>query len=218
MRRDVDTGSDGRTVGGEGRAVGLGATLAGGTVSRMVDVARGTSWRRGATLLSVALAAAGLLSACGSSKPAASSSEPATLKVASTSYGKILETPSGQVLYALTADTATHDACSGACLAIWPPLTVKKTPVAGSGVSASMLSTLKLSDGSLQVVYDGHPLYTFSGDSAAGQTKGQGLPFPASSSSPTGHWWVVSSAGSYVTTSSSSSTTSTTTSSGYGGY
>jgi len=216
MRWDVDMGSDGRT--GEGRTVCLGATPARGTVSRAVGVARGASWRHRAAVLSVALAAAGLLSACGSSKPAASTSGPATLKVATTSYGKILETPSGQVLYALTADTATHDACTGACLAIWPPLTVEKTPVAGSGVDASMLSTLKLSDGSLQVVYDGHPLYTFSGDSAAGQTKGEGLPFPAGSSSPKGHWWVVSSAGSYVTTSSSSSTTSTTTSSGYGGY
>lgn len=218
MRRDVDTGSGERTGGGVDRTNDLGATQAGGTVGRAPRLARGASGRRGAAALSVALAAAALLSACGSSKPAASSSGPATLKVASTSYGKILETPSGQVLYALTADTATHDACSGACLAIWPPLTVKKTPVAGSGVSASMLSTLKLSDGSLQVVYDGRPLYTFSGDSAAGQTKGEGLPFPAGSASPKGHWWVVSSAGSYVTTSSSSSTTSTTTSSGYGGY
>lgn len=218
MRREIETESAEPAGGGVGRTIGLDTTRAGGIAGRTLGMARPASWRRGAAALSVVLGAAALLSACGSSKPAASSSQPATLKVASTSYGKILETPSGQVLYALTADTATHDACSGACLAIWPPLTVKKTPVAGSGVSASMLSTLKLSDGSLQVVYDGRPLYTFSGDSAAGQTKGEGLPFPAGSASPKGHWWVVSSAGSYVTTSSSSSTTSTTTSSGYGGY
>lgn len=156
----------------------------------------------GALLLGAGAAVA--LAACStttttSTARSTTSAAAATVKTATTSYGTILETPSGQVLYALTADTATHDACTGSCLAIWPPLTASATPVAGSGVSGSKLSTLKLSDGKRQVVYAGRPLYRFSGDSAAGQTKGQGLPFPAGSAHPKGHWWVVNAAGGYVT-------------------
>lgn len=177
-------------------------------------------WRRGRVLM-VGAGVAVALAACSSTttsstKPSATSTtkaSAATLKTASSSYGKILVTPAGQVLYALTADTATHDACTGACLAIWPPVTVAKTPVAGSGVTSSDLSTLKLSTGKLQVVYAGHPLYRFSGDSAAGQTKGQGLAFPAHSAHPSGHWWVVGASGSYVTKATSSSSSSSSSSS-----
>jgi predicted lipoprotein with Yx(FWY)xxD motif len=180
-------------------------------------------WRWGRVVVAaagVAVALAACSSTSSSTKPAATtsatpSSTAATLETASSSYGTILVTPSGQVLYALTADTATHDACAGACLAIWPPLTVASRPVAGSGVTRSSLSTLKLSDGKLQVVYAGHPLYIFGGDRSAGQTKGQGLAFPAGSSHPKGHWWLVSASGSYVTKASPSSSSSSS-SSGYG--
>jgi predicted lipoprotein with Yx(FWY)xxD motif len=132
------------------------------------------------------------------------------VKVATTAYGKILETPSGQVLYALTANTPTKSACSGACLTIWPPLTVSGTPVAGSGVTSSDLGTFALSTGKSQVTYGGHQLYEYSGDTAAGQTNGEGLSFPVGASSPTGHWYVVSSSGAVVTSAVSSTSKSTT--------
>lgn len=134
----------------------------------------------------------------------------ATLMVASTKYGKVLESPSGKTLYALTADTATHDACAGACLSIWPPLTVSGSPVAGSGVSSAKLGTLTIAGGKHQVTYNGHPLFFYSGDTSSGQTAGEGLPFPAGSAHPSARWWLVSAAGGYVQHASSGS------SSGYG--
>ncbi|MHB1738983.1 MAG: COG4315 family predicted lipoprotein [Actinomycetes bacterium] len=161
----------------------------------------------------VAVAGAALiLAACGSSTPAAGPSPvstptssaagataAATVSTATTAYGTVLTAPSGQLLYGLTADTATSDACTGACLAIWPPLVVSGAPVAGSGVTGSLLGTLALPDGQHQVTYGGHPLYTFSGDQAAGQTKGQGLPFPAHASTPKGRWYLLATSGSFVT-------------------
>lgn len=64
--------------------------------------------------------------------------------------------------------------CNGACASVWPPLTTNGKPTAASGVSAAKLGTTKRSDGRTEVTYNGHPLYTFAGDSAPGQTTGQG--------------------------------------------
>lgn len=188
---------------------------------------------RAVAFVALVAGAAILLAACSSSSstsavttPSGSSSttapaRPATLKAVTTSYGKVLETPAGQTLYALTADTPTKAACAGACLTVWPPLTVTSTPVAGSGVTASMLGTYSLATGKLQVTYDGHQLYQFSGDTAAGQVKGEGLQFPAGSASPTGTWYVVSSSGTLlktVSTPTAKSSTSTTTAKSTSGY
>jgi predicted lipoprotein with Yx(FWY)xxD motif len=130
-------------------------------------------------------------SATGSSAPASSapassapaSSAPASpaaaaskvqIKTAKTSIGTILVNAQGFTLYSFAKDTSTSSACSGACAAAWPP--VIGTPVAASGVTLSgKLGTIKRSDGTLQATYDGHPLYTFAGDSAPGQVKGNGL-------------------------------------------
>jgi predicted lipoprotein with Yx(FWY)xxD motif len=62
-------------------------------------------------------------------------------------------------------------------------------PIAGSGVSASKLGTTKRSDGTSEVTYNGHPLYTFTGDRAPGQTAGQG------SDGFGAEWYVLSAAG-----------------------
>jgi len=187
--------------------------------------------RRTAALLVVLGGAALLLAACGSSSPSSSSSATsapssrppattasATLKVASSSYGRILVAPTGQVLYALTADSPGTAACTGSCLSIWPPLTTTGTPVAGAGVRASLLGTFKLASGTLQVTYSGHQLYRYAGDGSAGETKGEGLPFPAGAATPSGHWYVVSAAGGLVTAASGvahSGTTTTTSGSTY---
>jgi predicted lipoprotein with Yx(FWY)xxD motif len=69
-------------------------------------------------------------------------------------------------------DTATRSACDESCTAYWPP--VKGPAKAGPGVTG-MLSVLTRSDGSVQVAYDRHPLYTYVGDSAPGQANGNGL-------------------------------------------
>jgi predicted lipoprotein with Yx(FWY)xxD motif len=78
----------------------------------------------------------------------------------------------------------------GAALAAaWPALTVTGAATAGTGVQASLLSTAKQANGSTQVTYGGKPLYHFAGDTAAGDTKGQGL---------NGVWFVVRGDGSLV--------------------
>jgi predicted lipoprotein with Yx(FWY)xxD motif len=79
---------------------------------------------------------------------------------------------SGKTVYTLKA---SKTACSTECLKIWPALVLPhgaKKPMAGKGVSASKLGTVKRSNGALQVTYAGKPLYWFSGDSGAGQVHG----------------------------------------------
>jgi len=80
----------------------------------------------------------------------------------------------GRTLYLFEADKNGTSACTGACAAAWPPVSVTGTPQAGSGVSQSLLGTIKRSDGTTQVTYNGHPLYYFAGDSGTGAAHGQG--------------------------------------------
>jgi len=83
----------------------------------------------------------------------------------------VLTSSSGFTLYSFAPDTSTTSKCNGACAQNWPPVT---GPVSATGVSGTF-GTIKRSDGSVQATFDGHPLYTFVGDTAAGQAKGNGL-------------------------------------------
>jgi predicted lipoprotein with Yx(FWY)xxD motif len=98
----------------------------------------------------------------------------ASIALASSTLGKILVDGKGQTLYLFQADKGTASTCNGACASAWPPLTTTGKPIAGPGASAAKLGTTKRSDGRTEVTYNGHPLYTFVGDSAPGQTSGQG--------------------------------------------
>jgi predicted lipoprotein with Yx(FWY)xxD motif len=145
---------------------------------------------------SILVLAAGLglaLAGCGASSsgsgaavvsPAAAGSTPAgstqtvTIRMADDGgFGHILETASGSTLYLFTPDKPGTSVCTGACAAIWPPLTVPAGAkvAAGSGVSAGVLSTITRSDGTKQVAVNGHPVYRFAADKSAGQTKGEGV-------------------------------------------
>ena len=104
-----------------------------------------------------------------------SSGGKASVKLASTKLGSVLVDAKGRTLYLFEAVKGPMSACSGACASIWPPLTTSGKPSAGAGVTASKLGTTKRSDGATEVTYNGHPLYTYAGDSAPGQTSGQGL-------------------------------------------
>ena len=84
----------------------------------------------------------------------------------------VLTAANGRTLYLFAPDTPTRSACYGTCAAYWPPVTGPLT--AGPGVTGK-LSTITRSDGSVQATYDGHPLYTYIGDSAPGQANGNGL-------------------------------------------
>jgi predicted lipoprotein with Yx(FWY)xxD motif len=148
------------------------------------------------TRISFAAVAAGLIAlavlvvGCGSGsgsggsygKASSSAATPApapagspTVKLASTGLGKVLVDSQGRTLYLFEADKGTKSACDGACANIWPPLVTKGKPTAGPGLTASALGTTKRSDGATELTYNGHPLYTYAGDTAAGQTSGQGL-------------------------------------------
>jgi predicted lipoprotein with Yx(FWY)xxD motif len=93
----------------------------------------------------------------------------------SSSLGKILVDANGRTLYLFAKDGRNKSMCSGSCAAYWPPLLTHGKPIARTGVKASLLSTTRRSDGSMQVTYAGHPLYRFALDTKAGQTKGEGL-------------------------------------------
>jgi predicted lipoprotein with Yx(FWY)xxD motif len=134
------------------------------------------------------LAATLLIAACGSSSSASSgsttsaaaapaSSAPAAasssaLKTATIGGATVLTNAKGFTLYWFAPDTATTSKCNGSCATFWPP--VKGPATAGAGVTGK-LATIKRSGGSVQATYNGHPLYTYSGDSAPGQAKGNGL-------------------------------------------
>jgi predicted lipoprotein with Yx(FWY)xxD motif len=114
--------------------------------------------------------------AAGASSPAASapaSSASANTVLSTTINGtQVLTNSKGFTLYWFVPDTSTKSNCNGSCATYWPP--VKGPVTAGSGVTGT-LGTITRSDGSTQATYDGHPLYTYVGDTAPGQAKGNGL-------------------------------------------
>jgi predicted lipoprotein with Yx(FWY)xxD motif len=113
----------------------------------------------------------------------------ARVAIAKSPLGRILVDSKGITLYDFVKDKGTTSACYGACAALWPPLTTKGKPVAGSGVRKSLLGTTKRKDGTLEVTYGGHPLYYFVTDKKPGQTTGQAV------NQFGGPWWVLSAAG-----------------------
>jgi len=108
------------------------------------------------------------------SSPPATSTARTTVTLASTSLGRILVDAQGRSLYLFKKDAGSKSTCSGACAASWPPLIARGKPTAGGGAQASMLGTVRRNDGTMQVTYNGHPLYLFAGDQQPGQVNGQG--------------------------------------------
>ncbi len=104
---------------------------------------------------------------------AAAGTSQATVKTASTPLGTILVDDSGRTLYLWEADRTARSTCDGACAQAWPPLTTSGAARAAGGAQATLLGTVRRSDGTMQVTYAQHPLYYYSGDTAAGQTSGQ---------------------------------------------
>jgi predicted lipoprotein with Yx(FWY)xxD motif len=124
----------------------------------------------------VAVAAAVLLGVAvtGASTPAAptATATGTTLKTAVIGGTTVLTNGKGLTLYSFAPDTPTASKCYGSCAAYWPPVT--GTVAAGSGLPGKT-GTIKRTDGSLQLTYNGHPLYTYIGDSAPGQAHGNDI-------------------------------------------
>ena len=98
----------------------------------------------------------------------------ATLEKIKTSIGPVLADAKGLTLYWYAKDTAMTSACTGSCATAWPPVSGK--PEAAMGVRlVGKFGTIKRANGMLQATYKGHPLYTYAGDSAPGQVKGNGV-------------------------------------------
>jgi predicted lipoprotein with Yx(FWY)xxD motif len=155
----------------------------------------------------VAVAAVGSALAAGSSATA--------VKLGGTKLGKVLVNSKGFTLYLFEADKHGKSACYGQCATYWPPLLTTARPIAGTGVKASLLGTLKRKDGKLQVTYAGHPLYGFKFDKQPRQTTGEAMKFFG------GEWYVVSAAGLKIekhesAEASSTSTAPAATTPGYG--
>jgi predicted lipoprotein with Yx(FWY)xxD motif len=150
----------------------------------------GTAWRissgparlRILLALPVAAAAAAALAACssaGASSPSSSGSSTGstaaaaanTVKTAEIGGVTVLTNSNGLTLYSFAPDTPTTSKCNGTCAQNWPPV---KGPVTGAGLTGTF-GTIKRSDGSAQATFDRHPLYTFVGDTAPGQNRGNGL-------------------------------------------
>ncbi len=131
----------------------------------------------GLSLLLVALIAA----ACGSngSTSSGSSSSAAVIKTApATVNGQsvtILTNTQGMTLYYFKPDTATTSACTGSCAGFWPPLIFASSGSPGSASALPGTLSVVTDANGQQVTYNGHMLYTYSGDKAPGQTNGEGI-------------------------------------------
>jgi predicted lipoprotein with Yx(FWY)xxD motif len=114
-------------------------------------------------------------------EPSAEASEAAgggAIVLVDSALGKIIVDgdESGKTVYAFTPDSAGTPTCYDDCAANWPPVTPEDAaPAVGAGLDASLLTVVDRTDGTKQLKYGDWPLYYFAGDSAAGDTNGQGV-------------------------------------------
>ncbi len=154
--------------------------------------------RRAAALLAAAALGAGALAGCGggsSSTSGGSSAKSTTTSLppvakpppnaeegtvfvslgSAAGLGQVLVDSEGHTLYAFGNDSPEESNCEGACEKAWPPLLVAQgEPEPSNGAAAARLGTIERADGSRQVTYAGHPLYSYGGDKQPGEAGGQG--------------------------------------------
>lgn len=143
-----------------------------GVLSRKQGFASGS--RRNALLigaLSVPALAALAVSAA-MAGPSGAVAPSALVRLGRVGQVRVLTDASGLTLYWFAPDSPTRSSCTGTCAAYWPPLT--GTPTRAPGVNGS-LTTIRRPGGARQVTYEGHPLYTYVGDTAPGQANGNDL-------------------------------------------
>jgi len=146
----------------------------------------------GVLTLTALLGLMGLLAAGSIAGTGGTTRTNASVSLHKTKLGLILVNSRGHTLYLFRKDRNDKSACSGSCARFWPPLLSQGKPTAAPGVKPSLLGTTRRSNGSLQVTYNKHPLYAYSLDKQAGQTKGEGsFAFGAK-------WYAVSASGAAV--------------------
>jgi predicted lipoprotein with Yx(FWY)xxD motif len=104
---------------------------------------------------------------------AAAASGAASITLADSSLGKIVVDANGMTLYAFLKDTGGTSTCSAACANAWPPATATGTPTSATEITAALTAVAR-PDGTMQLKLGDWPLYRFAGDSAKGDTNGQG--------------------------------------------
>jgi predicted lipoprotein with Yx(FWY)xxD motif len=168
----------------------------------MITYRRPVMFRRGGRhvgAMSVAAAALALAAAgCSSNSGGSSGSAPAaptptasgaTVSAQPTSLGTIIVDGKGRTVYDFANDKTSASTCTGACAANWPFVPAPASlPASLPGVTGKLGTTIR-TGGARQLTIAGHPVYTFAGDSAPGQTNGQGKVLDG------GLWTVVSPAG-----------------------
>jgi predicted lipoprotein with Yx(FWY)xxD motif len=163
--------------------------------------------------LAAALGTIGFLAAGSVARSATTANR--TVSLRSTKLGMILVNSRGRTLYLFAKDRSGKSACASQCAQYWPPLMSQGKPTAGPGVKAALLGQTKRADGSMQVTYNKHPLYTFALDKQAGQVNGE------ASSNFGAKWYAVSASGGAVvkaTTATTPTTPTTTAATTTGGY
>jgi predicted lipoprotein with Yx(FWY)xxD motif len=111
--------------------------------------------------------------------PTVASSENVVVKTANAIVGQksesILTDTNGKTLYYFTSDVFHQIACTAGCIDTWPPLLFKGIGTVSADTKLSGDLTTDTTPNGNQVVYNGHYLYTYTGDSAPGDTKGEGI-------------------------------------------
>jgi predicted lipoprotein with Yx(FWY)xxD motif len=151
----------------------------------------------------------------GSTSPAAAQQADAgastvTIKTMSTSEGTVLANAHGRTLYWFAKDTSTQSNCNGSCATYWQPVIGSAVAAAGATLPHSF-GTIKRADGQTQATYDGHPLYTYTGDTAKRQVNGNGV------NASGGLWWAATPSGAELGAKKASSGSGGSSGSGSGG-
>jgi predicted lipoprotein with Yx(FWY)xxD motif len=139
---------------------------------RMPGGERGAGVAIGAVSLVALLVMAFSVAGAGSSAASSQAGGSTVLKTADIHGVEVVTNSKGFTLYWFAPDSPTKSVCNGSCAAYWPP--VKAPAAAGPGVTGT-ITMITRADGSKQAAYDGHPLYTYIGDSKPGQASGNNV-------------------------------------------
>ena len=157
-------------------------------------------------VVTLAMAAVLVLTACGSSSKTTTGQPSASITVRAANvpgFGTALVNGEGRTLYLLTSEKGGKLTCTddNGCTQVWPDTELPKGTtkgIAGTGAQASLLGTVTSASGALYLTYGGWPLYTYSGDPGPGKVNGEGIV------SFGGTWYAISPAGQPITAPSAS--------------